>query len=86
MIASWCGKKARREVIAARPGFAATRAVREDQLYEVRSAEILQPGPAALTDGIAQLAAILGAVARGERLPPHRTGDLRAAEAAAGPR
>jgi iron complex transport system substrate-binding protein len=86
VIASWCGKKARREVIAARPGFAATRAVLEDQLYEVRSAEILQPGPAALTDGIAQLAAILGAVARGERLPPRRTGDLRAAEAAAGPR
>ena len=86
VIASWCGKKARREVIAARSGFAATRAVREDQLYEVRSAVILQPGPAALTDGVAQLAAILGAVARGERLPPRRTGDLRAADAAAGPR
>jgi iron complex transport system substrate-binding protein len=86
VIASWCGKKARREVIAARSGFAATRAVREDQLYEVRSSVILQPGPAALTDGVAQLAAILAAVARGERLPPHRTGDLRTAEAAAGPR
>ncbi len=86
VIASWCGKKARREVIAARPGFAATRAVREDQLYEVRSAEILQPGPAALTDGVAQLAAILAAVARGEKLPPRSPGDLRAADAAAGPR
>jgi iron complex transport system substrate-binding protein len=83
VIASWCGKKARREVIAARPGFAGTRAVRDDQLYEVKSAVILQPGPAALTDGAAQLAAILAAVARGERLPPRRAGDLRAADAAA---
>jgi iron complex transport system substrate-binding protein len=78
VIASWCGKKARREVIAGRPGFAATAAVREDQLYEVKSALILQPGPAALTDGAAALAAIVAAVARGERLPPRREGELRA--------
>jgi iron complex transport system substrate-binding protein len=83
VIASWCGKKARREVIAGRPGFAATSAVKEDQLYEVKSAVILQPGPAALTAGAAQLAAILAAVARGERLPPRRPGDLRAADGAA---
>jgi iron complex transport system substrate-binding protein len=83
VIASWCGKRARREVIAARPGFGTTRAVRDDQLYEVKSAAILQPGPAALTDGAAQLAAILAAAARGERLPPRRAGDLRAAGAAA---
>jgi iron complex transport system substrate-binding protein len=79
VVASWCGKKARREIIAARPGFAATRAVRDDQLYEVKSAVILQPGPAALTEGAAQLAAILAAVARGERLPPRREGELRVA-------
>jgi iron complex transport system substrate-binding protein len=79
VVASWCGKKARREIIAARPGFATTRAVRDDQLYEVKSAVILQPGPAALTEGAAQLAAILAAVARGERLPPRREGELRAA-------
>jgi iron complex transport system substrate-binding protein len=78
VIASWCGKKARREVIVARPGFAATPAVRDDQLYEVKSALVLQPGPAALTDGARALAAIVGAVARGERLPPRRAGDLRA--------
>lgn len=78
VIASWCGKKARREVIAGRPGFAATAAVREDQLYEVKSAIILQPGPAALGDGAAALAAIVAAVARGERLPPRREGELRA--------
>ncbi len=85
VIASWCGKKARREVIATRPGFAGTRAVRDDQLYEVKSAAILQPGPASLTDGAAQLAAILAAVSRGERLPPRRAGDLRAADAVAAP-
>src|SRR6266545_3831151 len=84
VLASWCGKKARREVIAARPGFAATRAVRDDQLYEVKSAVILQPGPAALTDGAAQLAAILAAVARGEKLAPRRGGELRSADAAPG--
>jgi iron complex transport system substrate-binding protein len=78
VIASWCGKRARREVIAARPGFAATPAVRDDQLYEVKSALVLQPGPAALGDGAAALAAIVAAVARGERLPPRRAGDLRA--------
>ncbi len=83
VIASWCGKKARREAIVARPGFAGTRAVRDDQLYEVKSAVILQPGPAALTDGAAQLAVILAAVARGERLPARRAGELRAADAQA---
>jgi iron complex transport system substrate-binding protein len=82
VIASWCGKKARREVIAGRPGFAATRAVRDDQLYEVKSALVLQPGPAALGDGAAALAAIVGAVARGERLPPRRAGELRRAPGA----
>jgi iron complex transport system substrate-binding protein len=79
VVASWCGKRARREAIAGRPGFAATRAVRDDQLYEVKSAIILQPGPAALTDGVAALARIVAAVARGERLPPPRPGDLRGA-------
>jgi iron complex transport system substrate-binding protein len=79
VVASWCGKHARREIIAARPGFAATRAVKDDQLYEVKSAIILQPGPAALEDGAAALARIVAAVARGEKLPPPRPGDLRGA-------
>jgi len=77
VIASWCGRHARREAIAGRPGFGATRAVRDDQLYEVKSALVLQPGPAALGDGAAALARIVAAVARGEQLPPHRPGDLR---------
>ncbi|ACG75349.1 periplasmic binding protein [Anaeromyxobacter sp. K] len=77
VVASWCGKKARREVIRARPGWSEVPAVREDQLYEVRSAIILQPGPAALTDGVRALAGIVAAVARGERLPARREGELR---------
>jgi iron complex transport system substrate-binding protein len=53
------------------------RAVRDDQIYEIKSVDILQPGPAALTDGAEQLARIVAAVARGERLPPPRQGFLR---------
>jgi iron complex transport system substrate-binding protein len=55
------------------------RAVVEDQLYEVKSSFILQPGPAALSDGVDQLARIVAAVARGEKLPSPRQGELRAA-------
>jgi iron complex transport system substrate-binding protein len=79
VIASWCGRKAKREKIAARPGWSQVRAVVDDQLYEVKSSFILQPGPAALTDGVDQLARIVSAVARGERLPAPRPGDLRGA-------
>lgn len=79
VVASWCGKKARREAIVARPGFSDTAAVRGDQIYEVKSALILQPGPAALTDGVGKLARIVSAVAHGERLPSMRPGDLRSA-------
>jgi iron complex transport system substrate-binding protein len=79
VIASWCGRKAKREKIAGRDGWAEVKAVKDDQLYEVKSAFILQPGPAALTDGVAQLQKILGAVARGERLPSPREGELRSA-------
>jgi iron complex transport system substrate-binding protein len=77
VVASWCGKKASRARIAAREGWSAVRAVRDDQLYEVKSAIILQPGPAALTDGVAALSRIVSAVARGERLPSPREGELR---------
>jgi iron complex transport system substrate-binding protein len=81
VIASWCGKKARRDRIVARPGWDAVRAVQDDQLYEVKSAIILQPGPAALTDGVRELSRIVSAVARGERLPSKREADLRTAAA-----
>jgi iron complex transport system substrate-binding protein len=55
VIGSWCGKKFRPEKVAARPGWADVPAVRNAQLFEIKSADILQPGPAALTDGVAQL-------------------------------
>jgi iron complex transport system substrate-binding protein len=77
IVASWCGRKASRAKIIGRPGFDATSAVRDDQLYEVKSSLILQPGPAALTDGLDALARIVSAVARGEKLAAPRPGDLR---------
>lgn len=80
VVASWCGKKVKRDAIRARPGWADVKAVRDDQIYEIRSAVILQPGPAALTDGVAELRAILAAVARGDRLPAWREGEPRRAE------
>jgi iron complex transport system substrate-binding protein len=79
VVASWCGRKALRDRIVARPGWDAVTAVREDQLYEVKSTYILQPGPAALTDGVDQLARIVRALAHGERLPRRHPTDLRRA-------
>jgi len=55
VIGSWCGKKFRPEKVAARPGWQHVSAVRNMQLFEIKSADILQPGPAALTDGVEQL-------------------------------
>ena len=55
VIGSWCGKKFRPELVTARPGWDQIKAVREGQLFEIKSADILQPGPAALTDGVEQL-------------------------------
>ena len=55
VIGSWCGKKFRPEKVAQRPGWEQVTAVREQQLFEIKSADILQPGPAALTDGVEQL-------------------------------
>ena len=55
VIGSWCGKKFRAEKVAARAGWEQVAAVRDQQLYEIKSADILQPGPAALTDGVEQL-------------------------------
>ena len=55
VIGSWCGKKFRPEKVAARMGWQDVPAVRHGQLFEIKSADILQPGPAALTDGVTQL-------------------------------
>jgi iron complex transport system substrate-binding protein len=64
IIGSWCGKKFRPEKVAARPGWADVNAVKHGQLFEIKSADILQPGPAALTDGVAQLHLIITAWAQ----------------------
>jgi len=75
IIGSWCGKKFRPEQVAARPGWEGVAAVRTGQIFEIKSADILQPGPAALTDGLAQLQRII--------FNWHRTvGSQRAKEAA----
>lgn len=55
IIGSWCGKKFRAEKVAARAGWQEVPAVKHQQLFEIKSADILQPGPAALTDGVVQL-------------------------------
>jgi iron complex transport system substrate-binding protein len=55
IIGSWCGKKFRPEQVAARPGWQDVPAVRHGELHEIKSPIILQPGPAALTDGLAAL-------------------------------
>jgi iron complex transport system substrate-binding protein len=61
VIGSWCGKPVRKERIVARPGWDAIPAVRDGHIYEVKSAYILQPGPAALTEGVGQIHALLRA-------------------------
>jgi iron complex transport system substrate-binding protein len=55
IVGSWCGKKFRPGHVAARPGWNESPAVRTGRLHEVKSCDILQPGPAALTDGLEQL-------------------------------
>jgi iron complex transport system substrate-binding protein len=64
VIGSWCGKKFRPEKVAARPGWQHVNAVRDGQLFEIKSADILQPGPAALTDGVEQMHRIVLAWSR----------------------
>ncbi len=59
IIGSLCGKKFRPEKAAAREGWQDVPAVRNHQVFEIKSADILQPGPAALTDGVAQLHSII---------------------------
>jgi iron complex transport system substrate-binding protein len=59
IIGSWCGKKFRPEKVAARAGWQDVNAVKNAQLFEIKSPDILQPGPAALTDGVAQLHRII---------------------------
>lgn len=59
IIGSWCGKKFRPNLVAERPGWSAIPAVKCNQIFEIKSAVILQPGPAALSDGVKQLRTII---------------------------
>ena len=59
IIGSWCGRKFAKAQVMARSGWDTIPAVINDQLHEVKSADILQPGPAALTDGIDHLQRII---------------------------
>jgi len=59
VIGSWCGRKFRPEHVYQRPGWENVNAVKRQQVFEIKSANILQPGPAALTDGLEQLHAII---------------------------
>jgi len=68
IIASWCGRKVNKDQIRAREGWTAVDAVRLNRIYEVKSTYILQPGPAALTEGVRQIHAILARVAGCEPL------------------
>jgi iron complex transport system substrate-binding protein len=63
ILASWCGRKVNVKQMIARPGWAETSAVRNGHVYEIKSAIILQPGPASLTEGVRQMHAILASVA-----------------------
>lgn len=59
IIGSWCGRKFVPGHVRARVGWEAVPAVRHDQLYEIKSADILGPGPAAITEGLAQIERIV---------------------------
>ena len=69
IVGSWCGRKFRPERVVAREGWSRIPAVADGQLHEIKSALILQPGPAALTDGVAALHRIIGDWAHDS---PHR--------------
>lgn len=63
VIASWCGKAVKKRTILERPGWEHVSAIRNDHVYEIKSTFILQPGPAALTDGVRQLQACIARAA-----------------------
>ncbi len=59
IIGSWCGKKFRPETVCARPGWGNVPAVVNDMVVEIKSADILSPGPAAITEGLREMAALI---------------------------
>lgn len=73
IVASWCGKRVRKERIVSRVGWEHVSAVRDGRIHEIKSTIILQPGPAALTDGVRQLHDI---VVRGQSANTTSTGGI----------
>ena len=63
IVGSWCGVKVNKQTIRSRHGWERISAIKNDHIYEIKSPFILQPGPAALTEGVRQLHSILGRVA-----------------------
>jgi iron complex transport system substrate-binding protein len=61
IVGSWCGKRFKPDALRQRPGWDAIPAVRDGELHEIKSPDILQPGPAALTDGLRQLQGLISA-------------------------
>ncbi|HEY8388892.1 MAG TPA: cobalamin-binding protein [Parasegetibacter sp.] len=59
ILASWCGKKFKKDRLLARKNWEKINAVKTDQIFEIKSSVILQPGPAAVTDGIKEIAKII---------------------------
>ncbi|GAB4326740.1 MAG: cobalamin-binding protein [Bacteroidales bacterium] len=59
IIGSWCGRSFRPDRVVKRPGWENIKAVKEGELHEIDSSLILQPGPAALTDGLKELRKII---------------------------
>ena len=59
IVGSWCGKKFRGDKVVNRPGFNEVPAVKRGAIHEIKSPLILQPGPAALTDGLTALQVII---------------------------
>ncbi len=59
ILASWCGKKFQPDAVHKRPGWDAIPAVRNDMLIEIKSPDILSPGPAAITEGLRQISDII---------------------------
>ncbi|HMK87681.1 MAG TPA: cobalamin-binding protein [Steroidobacteraceae bacterium] len=59
ILGSWCGKRFRPERVASRPGWESIPAVRDGEVHEIKSPLILQPGPAALTDGLSAIRAVV---------------------------
>ncbi|SFB94124.1 iron complex transport system substrate-binding protein [Polaromonas sp. OV174] len=73
IFGSWCGKKFRPEMVVARPGWENVAAVKNQQLFEIKSSEILQPGPASLTDGVEKLHKLIMAWSMAPTLVASRT-------------